>query len=236
MNADLCLTPLVETNALIEDEADLSVKAANDGYLFFRGVIDASMISALRARVIEYCEAVAWTKGGDWAGVPVGNYKDEPWIGLQQAILPSREFAELIGQRVFAQIAKASVGEAEAIGAVCRVFSPGSDQWTTPPHQDGHYLRDASSPWTVWVPLVDCPLELGGLALLPGSHRAGLLPHLGEKGELGADIPQNARWAHSHYQAGDVVAFSCFTVHRALDNRTKDRLRISVDFRYVRPI
>jgi ectoine hydroxylase-related dioxygenase (phytanoyl-CoA dioxygenase family) len=51
-------------------------------------------------------------------------------------------------------------------------------------------------------------------------------------GVVGTDVPENVAWATSDLAAGDVVLFSALTVHRALDNVTSDRLRVSVDFRY----
>jgi ectoine hydroxylase-related dioxygenase (phytanoyl-CoA dioxygenase family) len=51
-------------------------------------------------------------------------------------------------------------------------------------------------------------------------------------GVVGTDVPDDATWAASDLEAGDVVLFSALTVHCALDNTTADRLRVSVDYRY----
>jgi ectoine hydroxylase-related dioxygenase (phytanoyl-CoA dioxygenase family) len=119
-------------------------------------------------------------------------------------------------------------------GDTCRIMSPAARDLTTPPHQDRFYVRQSDLLWTVWIPLGDCPVELGGLAVLPGSHRRGLLPHAGEgAGRQGADVGPEERWATAGYRCGDVLMFNCLTLHRAAENRTLNRLRISADFRYV---
>jgi ectoine hydroxylase-related dioxygenase (phytanoyl-CoA dioxygenase family) len=119
-------------------------------------------------------------------------------------------------------------------GDTCRVFSPCSSALTTPPHQDYYYVRGDTRLWTAWIPLGDCPRELGGLAVLPGSQRHGLAPLAGEgSGKQGGDVDAAVTWMTTDFACGDVLMFSCLTTHRALENRTPDRLRVSADFRYV---
>jgi hypothetical protein len=77
---------------------------------------------------------------------------------------------------------------------------------------------------TTWLPLMDIPPQLGGLAVLPGSHlgppmRPRLLP-ADEKG-----------WATTEFRPGDVLLFHCLTAHAALPNHA-DEARISADFRW----
>ena len=79
---------------------------------------------------------------------------------------------------------------------------------------------------------------LGGLAVLRGSHRHGVLPldrHLGP-GNRQAVVPiemlEELRWVTTDYAAGDVLLFPSTTVHASLHNITEFNLRISVDFRW----
>ncbi len=77
---------------------------------------------------------------------------------------------------------------------------------------------------TTWLPLMDIPPQLGGLAVLPGSHLGPpLRPRL-----LPADEPG---WATTDFRPGDVLLFHCLTAHAALPNHA-DRVRISADFRW----
>jgi hypothetical protein len=77
---------------------------------------------------------------------------------------------------------------------------------------------------TTWLPLMDIAPELGGLAVLPGSHlgpprRPRLLP-ADEHG-----------WATTDYRPGDVLLFHCLTAHAALPNHA-EAIRISADLRW----
>ena len=88
---------------------------------------------------------------------------------------------------------------------------------------------------TAWIPLGDCPKTLGSLAVLAGSHHGGVYPvHPATgAGGLGIDTEELPyRWAASDFEAGDVVFFHSHTVHKGLPNLSRDRLRLSVDYRY----
>ena len=56
---------------------------------------------------------------------------------------------------------------------IARLWFPQYTEHTTPMHQDFVPLPSSFSTYTFWAPVGDCPLELGGLAVLPGSHKIG---------------------------------------------------------------
>lgn len=119
------------------------------------------------------------------------------------------------------------------LGSICRVVSPGVPEVTTLPHQDRHYARAGVELWTVWIPLGDCAIAQGGLAVAAGSQRWGPQPHDLKRGHLqGVSLARDVAWHGADYACGDVVMFHGLTLHRACDNVTHDRLRISVDHRY----
>ena len=79
---------------------------------------------------------------------------------------------------------------------------------------------------TSWVPLMDVPVRLGGLAVRPGGHLAAPVPpQVLSQREPG--------WATTGYHPGDVIVFHCLTPHAALPN-TDTALRLSADFRWQR--
>src|SRR5262249_14125733 len=89
-----------------------------------------------------------------------------------------------------------------------------------------------------WMPVGDLTPELGGLAILRGSNRYGVLPlarHLGAGNRCAVippDMAEACRWVTTEYAAGDVVLFPSTTVHASLHNASEWHLRLSVDFRY----
>src|SRR5262249_30045513 len=113
-----------------------------------------------------------------------------------------------------------------------------NDEWATPPHQDFPNNQGTTDLYACWTPLSDCPVELGPLSILRGSHRLGLLPleaALGaghRRARLG-DGHAQLDWVSGDIELGDVLIFHSLTVHRSLPNRAKC-LRLSVDYRFQR--
>jgi ectoine hydroxylase-related dioxygenase (phytanoyl-CoA dioxygenase family) len=94
-------------------------------------------------------------------------------------------------------------------------------------------MQGSSAALTVWLPLVDCPLDLGPLAVAEGSHLLGRRPYLAVRGArvLPCDASDlTGAWSTATFCAGDALVFHCMSVHRALPNLTGS-VRLSVDFR-----
>jgi ectoine hydroxylase-related dioxygenase (phytanoyl-CoA dioxygenase family) len=112
--------------------------------------------------------------------------------------------------------------------------SPAEDpRFVTPPHQDFRLIQGTVDVLTGWIPLGDCPEELGGLKVLDGSHhglRAARVVNATGAVACPAD-DDDPCWASTEFTDGDLLLFHSFTVHGAKPNLT-DRLRMSVDFRY----
>jgi len=98
-----------------------------------------------------------------------------------------------------------------------------------PPHQDIFYVPEAEKFMTVWIPLHRCPRELGGLRVVPRSHKHGAFFHEGREG-----IPVRGaalRWKSLEFEIGDVVIFDGHLIHASGINRSRDQVRFSIDFR-----
>ncbi|NJN84871.1 MAG: phytanoyl-CoA dioxygenase family protein, partial [Caldilineaceae bacterium] len=54
---------------------------------------------------------------------------------------------------------------------IARIWFPKYTEHTTPTHQDFVHFQGNFETITCWAPVGDCPIELGGLAVLPGSHK-----------------------------------------------------------------
>jgi len=76
---------------------------------------------------------------------------------------------------------------------------------------------------------------MGGLTVLRASHHLGALPiQLAEgAGEIAAQLcPGEDEWVQGDYQAGDVLTFPSFTVHKGLPSQRRGEMRLSFDVRY----
>ncbi|GAA3862381.1 phytanoyl-CoA dioxygenase family protein [Leifsonia kafniensis] len=116
----------------------------------------------------------------------------------------------------------------------------------TQAHYDLVYLREGSERvLSMWIPLGDCPPEMGGLTYLEGSHHWALADER-ERGNrrpaasITADLPglaekHDSRWLLADFAAGDVVVHSSYVVHASTDNvDALGRIRLSTDIRYQR--
>ncbi len=124
-----------------------------------------------------------------------------------------------------------------------RFALPGDEVHTIPMHQDARFIEPDPQFAAFWIPLVDIAPGEGGLALVPGSHRRGLLAHRLLKDYysfyMGEERPQRCipldeiegEWVGADFKAGDLLLFDSFVVHTALPNRSP-LVRLSIDGRY----
>jgi hypothetical protein len=227
---------------LLTDAKALRERASRTGYLFFRDLVEPAVVLQLRKKVLEICRKLGWLaegltlmEGVAHDGIRVGAHDEPIWPAFQCEVLVLAEFVQL-GLRSEILRVLETLFQKPVLphrGDTCRAFSPAAVDLTTLPHQDHYYVRGPTDLWTVWISLGDCPIPLGGLAVLPGSHMQGLMFHAGERsGEQGVHVPKSATWLTADYFCGDVLMFNSLTVHRACPNTTCDRLRLSVDYRY----
>ncbi len=108
-----------------------------------------------------------------------------------------------------------------------------------PWHQDnGVYVEEAdeSEIITVWLPLNEATVENSCLQVVAGSH-SELVPHCIVEGIAG--IPDRLLPAEAPtplpMRPGSILLMDKRTIHGALDNKTHDQVRLSLDLRYQRP-
>jgi hypothetical protein len=216
--------PLTESQVSLSD-SELADRAARDGYLYFRGLLEARDVEPLLSHVAELHKRQP---------VPAGAAYDDPrFLDLQRAVALLPEWDLLRRHPTILETLHRTFGQdvCSQFGDVCRVVPPGAPSAATPPHQDQYFVRHSQRIWTVWIPLGNCPLRLGPLAVLPGSHRQGIQPHL--ENQVAA-ATASGWWAASSMMCGDVLMLDGCTVHRACPNLTNNTTRFSADFRYSR--
>jgi hypothetical protein len=235
--------PLEDSVPLMGNPVRLRERASQDGFIFFRGLVPDDVVLALRRTVLDYASRVGWLdpdacigEGRAKTGKRIGYYEDPEWVNLQVHV-QNREEMWALGDSVAIHSALNIMENRSSYlclstANTCRVFSPHPDM-ATQPHQDAHYLRMIADFWTAWMPLGDCPRELGPLALLAGSHHGGLREHSGQGiVDGGVTVPNDSVWSTTDFRCGDVVLFRPHTLHCSLPNHSGDRLRLSADFRY----
>lgn len=203
-------------------------QALEDGYILARGAIHPALILRLREGVLQICARRNWLSP-QFRGFA----NDSPeFLELQREVQQLPEFAELRESPELRGIVEKVIGVEflSQQGDVCRVVHPNAPEFTTPQHQDQFFMNREEEIWIVWIPLGDCPREMGPLAVWPGSHRRGLLP-TNAAGCIRSD--EEIPWTSFDLACGDALLLHKLTVHRALPNTT-DQMRLSVDYRFAR--
>ncbi len=246
---DMAMVPMQEihaftdSTALIGDPAALQRRAAEDGYLYFRGLLPRQDVLSIRSLVLVHCQGAGWLdeqapllEGRVRAGQePRVEGQHEEWARFYRLLYTRRELHAFNQHPRMLEATRALFGGPVLAHArmIVRTMFPGTATFTTPPHQDCFYIGGTLDTWTAWVPLGDCPEQLGGLAVAVGSHRRGQLPVHAAQGAGGHAVEaEDMEWAAGEFAAGDVLLFHSCTIHQARDNRTADRIRLSCDFRY----
>ena len=235
--------PFEDATPWVRDPVGLRVRAADQGFLFFAGLLPSRLIDPVRALVRDLCVGYGLVEPApDNPPVLLATadarlerrcWDDARWVELQQIVNRDPGFRALAGSDPVCDVLEALFDEPAcvAVANICWLKLPGSPEQTTLPHQDLYYLRDSPAMWTVWFPAVDTPFDVGPLALIPRSRHRGLWPHVDAM--TGIALPPNVTWASSPAKPGDVVIFDALTVHAAWSNVSPRSVRVSFDVRYV---
>jgi Phytanoyl-CoA dioxygenase (PhyH) len=224
---------LADSSGLADDQEGLRRRLAADGYLFLRGLLPADQIRAAGAAVSERLRSGGWV---DDRGTPSATPRAvNPMDALSdlafRAAVTSAAFNRIPYLPQLRSVVRRVLGP-DAFSYPAKVLravypeNPGARPRGRYIHCD-YAVSGVQDMLTSWIPLIDIPARLGGLAVRPGGH-------------LGP--PQRPRplslaepgWATASYRPGDVIIFHCLTPHAALPN-TGSVLRLSGDFRWQRP-
>jgi hypothetical protein len=221
---------LSPANALLSDAGALRRRLAEDGYLFFRGLLPGADVAEAADGVRAALRQGGWIDrrgqaSADRHALDVRDALGDPaWRGALASpafnrlpyLAPLRQTIRMIlGPLAFSYPAK-----------VLRAIYPERPPEVTRGryiHRD-YAVSGVQDMLTTWVSLTDIPVRLGGLAVRPGSH-------LGPPGRPRLLGPAERGWATADYRAGDALVFHCLTAHAALPNGDVS-LRLSGDFRW----
>jgi Phytanoyl-CoA dioxygenase (PhyH) len=224
---------LSSANALLGDPGTLRRRLAEDGYLFFRGLLPAAAVHAAAERVMATLRGGGWIDGRGLASADRRALNPREALGdpAFRAAITSREFNQIPYLAELRRTIRTVLGPhafsypSKVLRAIYPERPPGVTRGRYV-HQD-YGVSGVQDMLTTWVPLTDIPVSLGGLAVRPGSHLGPpLRPHVLRPRERG--------WATADYRAGDALVFHCLTSHAALPNREQS-LRLSGDFRWQCP-
>ena len=167
------------SDVLVEDAVALRQRLDEEGYLYLPGYLDADLVHE-RGK----CYSANWTHWGSWIGriqfprVSPG----EPWEGrpLHHLVQQNAPLQQLLHSgRMIDFYQRLLDGPVRSLDHTwLRVIGPGHG---TSPHVDSVYMnRGTHRLLTSWTPLMEITPDIGGLMIMPGSHRLDRLKNFYE--------------------------------------------------------
>lgn len=226
-------------------------KAEEDGMLFFKRLLPRERVLQVRKEILTILEryGVMDPHADLMAGMAdveaVNRYSDEElrWNGVGVTMDMYRDIQKLESFHALPHSPEIKAMFADLFNDtpfphprhIGRIMLPHRDAKITPSHQDFLHIQGAANTWTCWIPLGDVPRALGGLAVLKGSYKSGLLGVTEAPGAGGLETilcGLDYDWETTDFEAGDVLTFHSHTVHKSLPNQIPGQIRLSCDYRY----
>jgi ectoine hydroxylase-related dioxygenase (phytanoyl-CoA dioxygenase family) len=211
------------------------------GYVLIRGLIPQNAVRSVLADVTHILSSASWlAQGSDpieripEQGAAYGD-PDPIFKQIYQEVFNLESFHTLPHHPALQNAMKMLVGDRVLVHPkpIGRLIFPNCERLVVHAHQDYEFMGGDPEFFTVWIPLHDCPIEVGPLRILEGSHRFGIQKH--QRDDLHVpEIPVDAiggEWVGGHFNAGDLLIFHSLTVHAASPN-VSDLMRISLDCRF----
>jgi hypothetical protein len=219
---------LESCNHMLDDHAALMRFYDENGYILLRGVLNPGSVAQARDEMLEVAAERGLVRPGDpaakWTGKPAPAPKEEDpdFAGISRRLIEHPDNLKVM-EKVLGEPA-------------CMV--PNVQYRTYPPngpvtriHQDGFYSPGIQDYKPVWVPLVSCPREVGGLMLAVGQNRRGYFHNTAKPSfPIPVGVIPDESWATTTYAPGDILIVNPCTPHGGMPN-TSDRLRITFDTR-----
>ena len=239
---------MIDATAAAGDPTRLKALLAEHGYLLLRGALNRDLVQRVRddlIAVLHECNILeSPTAPPIWSGGPPPT--EEEYLAYYERAVQLDSFNRLAESAEVRAVMEAIYDGPVQVWEqrLLRIIPPdpdGAAPLGVGAHQDGSpqlgYLTQDFC--TAWVPLTDIDDRLGGLAVVPGSHRGGVRAQTGSassslrtaKTQTFEAPSAGEQWVTSTYRPGDLVVFASMTLHKGQPN-TSDRLRLSCDFRY----
>ena len=220
---------LQSCNHLLDDHAALQRFYEENGYILLRQVLNRASVERARDEMI----AVAARHGLVQPGDQDGKWTGKPFKGgLEESPEFSGISRRLVEQPDNLRVLEKVLGEKACMVPIVQYRTYPPEGPVTIVHQDGFYSPGIQDYKPVWVPLVACKKEMGGLMCAVGQNRRGYFHNLAKPTPFPVPvgvIPEDS-WATTDYEPGDLLLVHPCTPHASMPN-TSNRLRISFDTR-----
>jgi hypothetical protein len=224
------------------DKTGLKKRLDEDGYIFIRGLLPKKVVLNIRSRLLEKAAKGNWLNSAEPINLGIANLSaackdpEEKYMKVFRDLWKDEELHRARIHENVLELFNNIFGEpalAHPMFVQRNIFPQHEEfDFTTGAHQDKVHIGGSTN-YAMWVPIGDCPIENGPLAVARGSHKNGILGTKVGTGAGGMDISVKipGTWTTGAFQAGDVLIFADTTVHKALPNKSRV-IRQSFDARY----
>jgi len=233
--------PFIDSSPLIRDGEALAARMRRDGYLFLPGLLPRDDVAAVQRQVGTIARDAGWLRGDrpvEDAVAEMSGFCVDPeptYLKTLRRINRLEDYHALKHHEALIGLLERMLGGPilPHPRVLMRNIFPQREEYTTKAHQDFPNVQGTTEVYTAWLPLIDCPMEVGPLQIAAGSHTAGVYDFDIAGGAGGIEItdPLDGSWVSGDFAAGDVLLFHSMTVHKGVANRS-GRLRMSMDVRY----
>jgi ectoine hydroxylase-related dioxygenase (phytanoyl-CoA dioxygenase family) len=236
------MKPFHELNTCDLTAGTLRAEISSKGYVLIRDLLPREVVNPVLDDVTQVLSGAGWLSEAHERRERVAEASaacgdpDPTFKRVYQQVFNLESFHALPHHAALQDVMKLLVGDQALVHPkpIGRLIFPRCERLVTHAHQDYEFMGGDPECFTVWIPLHDCPMDVGPLRILEGSHRFGVQTHLREGlhvPEIPAEAAVGDGWVGGHVNAGDVLIFHSLTVHAASPN-VSDRLRLSLDCRF----
>ncbi len=241
---------LRESQDILLDPDQLRQRMDDDGYLFFRGMLDSSEVLAAREEILLKFAVIGEVDAKHPIDDAIHSRSDA--IGMVNLRAFTQSVRDGLAYRRIIDHPRILSFYADLLGGPARSYDFRWPRFVRPGegcgiHCDGPYMnRGTDRVFSSWIPLGRVKREEGALMILEkGDHHDQLLQNYFAKDADKDNIEWlstnpvalqkkfGTRWLSADFEPGDVLCFTMQTVHGALDNLSPvGRCRLSSDSRY----
>jgi hypothetical protein len=232
------MKPFRDIDASQLDAGYLKSELDSRGYVLIRQLLPVDDIDNLLREIVQIVSGAGWLLPDQNPMERMANPKaacgdpDPAFKAVYERVFNLEAFHAFAHHTKLREVMRLLVGPKLIVHPkpIGRLIFPDCDRFMIHAHQDHQAIGGDADCFTAWMPLHDCPAELGPLQVLEGSNHFGLQDIDLETGTISRADARGREWAGGPIRAGDVLIFSGLTVHSASPN-SSSQLRISLDCR-----